>query len=35
MELFEEIRRGYAAGETVQGLAKKFSVHRRMVSSIV
>ena len=23
MELFEEIRRGYAAGETIQGLAKK------------
>ena len=26
MELFEEIRRGYAAGETVQGLAKKHGV---------
>ena len=35
MELFEEIRRGYAAGETVQGLAKKFSVHRRMVRQAI
>jgi transposase len=31
MELFEEIRRGYAAGETIVGLAKKYQVHRRMV----
>ncbi len=31
MELFEEIRRGHAAGETILGLAKKFNVHRRMV----
>ena len=31
MELFEEIRRGYAAGETIKGLAKKHGVHRRMV----
>ena len=31
MERFEEIRRGYAAGETIQGLAKKHGVHRRMV----
>ena len=31
MELFEEIRRGYAAGETILGLAKKHEVHRRMV----
>ena len=31
MALFEEIRRSYAAGETVQGLAKKHGVHRRMV----
>lgn len=31
MELFEEIRRGYAAGETINGLAKKYEVHRRMV----
>lgn len=31
MELFEEIRRGYEAGETILGLAKKHQVHRRMV----
>lgn len=31
MELFEEIRRDYAAGETIQGVAKKYQVHRRMV----
>ncbi len=31
MELFEEIRGGYAAGETIQGLARKHGVHRRMV----
>ena len=35
MELFEEIRRGYAAGETVQGLAKKYGVHRRMVRQAI
>jgi len=31
VELFEEIRRGYAAGETIKGLARKHGVHRRMV----
>ena len=31
MELFEEIRRGYAAGETILVLARKHQVHRRMV----
>ncbi len=31
MELFEEIRRGYAAGETILALAQKHQVHRRMV----
>jgi hypothetical protein len=31
MELFEVIRRGYAAGETIQGLSTKHGVHRRMV----
>src|SRR5689334_8300756 len=31
MELFEEIRRGHAAGETILGLARKHGVHRRMV----
>jgi transposase len=35
VELFEEIRRGYAAGETVQGLAKKHGVHRRMVRQAI
>lgn len=35
MELFEEIRRGYAAGETIKGLAKKHSVHRRMVRQAI
>jgi len=31
MELFEIIRRGHAAGETIRQLAKKHNVHRRMV----
>src|SRR4029077_8009041 len=31
MELFETIRRGHAAGETIRQLAKKHQVHRRMV----
>jgi hypothetical protein len=31
VELFEEIRRGYAAGETIQGLAKQHGVHRRIM----
>jgi hypothetical protein len=35
VELFEEIRRGCAAGETVQGLAKKHGVHRRMVRQAI
>ena len=35
MELFEEIRRGHAAGETIQGLAKKHGVHRRMVRQAI
>ena len=35
MELFEEIRRGYTAGETIKGLAKKYGVHRRMVRQAV
>jgi transposase len=35
VELFEEIRRGYAAGETINGLAKKHGVHRRMVRQAV
>ena len=35
MELFEEIRRGYAAGETIKSLAKKHGVHRRMVRQAI
>src|SRR5580700_1969350 len=31
MELFEMIRRGHAAGETIRQLAKKHKVHRSMV----
>src|ERR1041385_9351387 len=30
VELFEEIRRDFAAGKTIKGLAKKYGVHRRM-----
>jgi transposase len=35
VELFEEIRRGHAAGETIQGLAKKHGVHRRMIRQAI
>lgn len=35
MELFEAIRRGYAAGETILGLAKRHGVHRRMVRQAI
>ena len=35
MELFEEIRRGHTAGETIQGLAKKHGVHRRTVRQAI
>ena len=35
MELFEEIRRGHIAGETIQGLAKQHGVHRRMVRQAI
>ncbi len=31
VELFEVMRREYAAGETIQGLSSKHGVHRRMV----
>src|ERR1700686_5540908 len=30
VELFEVIRRGFAAGETIKGLSEKQGVHRRM-----
>ena len=35
MELFEQLRREYAAGTSVQGLAKKHGVHRRMVRQAI
>src|SRR5437762_11792512 len=35
VELFEEIRRGYAAGETIKGLAKKHGLHRRLVRQAI
>ena len=35
MELFEEIRRGHAAGETILQLAKKHGVHRRLVRQAI
>ena len=35
MELFEEIRLGHAAGETIQGLATKHGIHRRMVRQAI
>jgi transposase len=35
VELFEEIRRGYEAGETIKGLARKYVVHRRMVRQAI
>lgn len=35
MELFEQIRRGHAAGETILGLASKYGVHRRMVRQAI
>jgi transposase len=35
VELFEEIRRGRAAGETIQALARKHGVHRRMVRQAI
>jgi hypothetical protein len=35
VELFEELRHGYAAGETIQGSARKHGVHRRMVRQAI
>src|ERR1700689_44408 len=35
VELFEEIRLGYAAGETIASLAKKHGVHRRMIRQAI
>lgn len=31
MELFEQIRRGHAAGRSIRELAEEFGIHRRMV----
>lgn len=31
MEMFEQIRRGDAAGKSIRELAKEFGIHRRMV----
>ena len=35
MELFEELRRSYAAGETINSLARKHGIHRRMVRQAI
>ena len=35
LELFEQIRLGHAAGETIQGLAEKYGIHRRMVRQAI
>jgi transposase len=35
VELFEQIRRDHAAGETIKRLAKKYGVHRRMVRQAI
>ena len=35
MELCEQIRLGYTAGETILGLAKKHGVHRRVVRQAI
>src|SRR5260370_16050549 len=31
MEMFEQLRREYAAGATIVGLSRKYGIHRRMV----
>src|ERR1700722_14738906 len=35
VELFEEIRLGYAAGETIKSLARKHGIHRRTVRQAI
>jgi transposase len=35
VELFEELRRSYAAGETIKSLARKHGIHRRMVRQAI
>src|ERR1700674_372933 len=35
VELFEQLRLGHAAGETIKSLAKKHGIHRRMVRQAI
>ena len=35
MELFEQVRLGHAAGETIKSLARKHGIHRRMVRQAI
>lgn len=35
MELFEALRRGHAAEETIQGLARKHGLHRPTVRQVL
>src|ERR1700691_5327474 len=35
VELFEELRRSYTAGETINSLARKHGIHRRMVRQAI
>src|SRR5207245_5503964 len=35
VELFEQLRLGYSAGETIKSLAKKYGIHRRMVRQAI
>jgi transposase len=35
VELFEKLRQGYAAGETIKSLANKHGIHRRMVRQAI
>jgi transposase len=35
VELYEQLRLGYAAGETIKSLAKKHGIHRRMVRQAI
>jgi transposase len=35
VELYEQLRRGHAAGETIRSLAKKHGIHRRMVREAI
>jgi hypothetical protein len=35
VELFEQLRLGHAAGETIRSLAKEHGIHRRMVRQAI